>query len=209
MVTTARLFFVITLLGISTHLASAQRSQAQITAGGVTISEPGVYELAELFDHADTVGIVKVVSGDTENYDVAVYKAQVVKSFKGASVGETIYFGPYVGERLGWESVVFLRNAPAPISPKVASGTSYGKVRYARVFNEGYSSMETSYKCIFDGQDVSQKCDHGVRVCTDYIKLPANTRTFPPAGEDTSFGCRWVRKTSLVSLLEALQKARE
>jgi hypothetical protein len=38
--------------------------------------------------------------------------------------------------------------------------------------------METSYQCIFDGSDTSQKCDYGVRVCTDYIKLPSAMPTF-------------------------------
>jgi len=207
MVTTMRLLLVFALLGISTHLTSAQQSQAQITGGGVTISEPGVYPLAGLFQHADIVVVAKVLSGDTENYAVPVYKAEVVKSFKGASVGETIYFGPYVGERLGWEYILFLRNSPDPIVPKVANTASYGRVHFTKVFNEGYSSMETSYQCIFDGQDVSHKCDYGVRVCTDYIKLPKNTRAFPPVGEDTPFGCRWVRKTSFLSLLEGLPQA--
>jgi len=59
----------------------------------------------------------------------------------------------------------------------------------------------------FDGHNVNEKCDDGVRVCTDYIKLPADTPTFPPTDEDTSFGCRWVRKASFVSLLESIQKA--
>ena len=207
MITTMRLFLVFILLGISTHLTAAQQSQAQITTGTVSISEPGVYQLAGLFQRADIVIVAKIVSGDTENYNVPVYKAEVVKSFKGPSVGETIYFGPYVGERLGWEYILFLRNSPDLIAPKVASAASYGRVHYAEVFNEGYSSMETSYKCIFDGHDVSQKCDYGVRVCTDYIKLPENTRAFPSVGEDPPFGCRWVRKTSFLPLLEGLSKA--
>jgi hypothetical protein len=207
MVRTARLFLSIAVVGIFAHPAVAQRSQAEISANGTTISEPGVYQLAELFKHSDIVASVKIVSGDTEHYDGAVYKAQVVRSFKGSSVGETIYFGRYVGERLGWEYFVFLQNADAVV-PKSGSLTSYGKVRYSRVFNEGYSSMETAYKCIFDGHDVSEKCDHGVRVCTDYIKLPANTPIFPPTDEDTPFGCRWVRKTLFITLLESIQKAK-
>jgi len=193
------------VVGISAHLAVAQRSQAEIAANGITISEPGVYQLADLYKHSDIVASVKIVSGDTEHYDGAVYKAEVVKNFKGSTSGETIYFGPYVGERLGREYFVFLQNADAVV-PKGGSATSYGKVRYSRVFNEGYSSMEIAYKCIFDGHDVSQKCDHGVRVCTDYIKLPVNTPIFPPTDEDTPFGCRWVRKTLFVTLLESVPK---
>jgi len=147
MVETARVFVFVAIVEICSHLAVAQRSQAQITANGATISEPGVYQLAELFKHCDIVASVKIVSGDTEHYDGAVYKAEVVKSFKGSSVGETIYFGRYVGERLGWEYFVFLQDGDAVV-PKGGSDVSYGKVRYSRVFNEGYSSMETAYKCI-------------------------------------------------------------
>ena len=205
MIGTMRVFLSIVVVGVSAHLAVAQRSQAQITANGTTISEPGVYQLAELFKHSDIVASVKIVSGDTEHYDGAVYKAEVVKSFKGPAAGETIYFGRYVGERLGWEYFVFLQNADAVV-PKGESATSYGKVPYSRVFNEGYSSMETAYKCVFDGHDVSEQCDYGVRVCTDYLKLPANTPIFPPSDEDTPFGCRWVRKTVFVTLLESIQK---
>jgi hypothetical protein len=204
MLTIERLFLVITLLGISAHWASAQQSQAQITAGGVTISEPGVYELAGLFKHADIVALVKIVSGDTENYNVSVCKAEVVKSFKGTSTGDTIYFGECIGERLGWEYVVFLQNTPDVITPRATSSTSYGKVQYAKVFNEGYSSMVTSYACIFDGKEIAQKCDYGVRVCTDYIKLPRTMRASPPESNDPPFGCRWVRKTLFMSQLDTL-----
>ena len=150
---------------------------------------------------------MKIVSGDVETYSTAVYKAEVVKSFKGAAAGETVYFGPYVGERLGWEYILFLRNVSEPIKPKTPTSAGYGTIRYAEVFNEGYSSMETSYQCIFDGRDTSQKCDYGVRVCTDYIKLPNGTATFPPVAKETPFGCRAVRKTHFVSLLEAFGKS--
>lgn len=209
MLTTVRLGLVIAIVGICPNFAPAQKPQAQIIAGGVTISEPGIYELAGLFEHADIVALVKVVSGDTESYDVALYKAEVLKNFKGTSVGETIYFEPSTRERLGWESILFLRNAPDVITPKGASGVSYGKVHYARVFNQGYSSMETSYACLFDGKEIARRCDYGVRVCTDYIKLPKSVRAFPPESNDPPFGCRWVRKTLFISLLDSLGKPKE
>jgi hypothetical protein len=191
------------LTAISAQLISAQQSKE------VTITEPGIYELSGLFKQADTVALVRIVSGDTETYSTAVYKAEVVKSFKGVHSGETIYFGPYVGERLGWEYILFLRNVSEPIKPKNIANDAYGTIRYAEVFNEGYSSMETSYQCVFDGPDPSQKCDYAVKVCTDYIKLPSATPTFPPVAEETPFGCRAVRKTVFISLLEALGKPRK
>src|SRR5690349_1152744 len=82
-----------------------------------TISEPGTYELATLFKRADRVVLAKVVAGDTESYDVAIYKAEVIKNFKGAAAGETFYFGPFLGKRLGWEYILFLHNVPNPITP--------------------------------------------------------------------------------------------
>lgn len=65
--------------------------------------------------------------------------------------------------------------------------------------------METSYECIFDGKDVDHKCDYGVRICTDYIEIPANFQSYPEDAE-MPFGCRWVRKSLLISTLEGLEK---
>ncbi|MFZ1919894.1 MAG: hypothetical protein WAU58_20165, partial [Terriglobales bacterium] len=51
----------------------------------VTITEPGVYQLSDLLKAADIVAVVKVLSGDTENYEHAVYKGEVIRSFKGVA----------------------------------------------------------------------------------------------------------------------------
>jgi hypothetical protein len=198
MAATQRMLLLIAVAAISAQLISAQQSKE------VSITEPGIYELAGLFKQADTVAIVRVMAGDAEAYNVAVYKAEVVKSFKGAAAGDTVYFGPYAGTRLGWEYILFLRKVPGPIEPKSPLNAGFGTIHYAEVFDEGYSSMEASYQCAFDGRDTSQKCDYGVRVCTDYIKLPRATATFPPVTEETPFGCRLVRKTVFISLLEGL-----
>jgi hypothetical protein len=210
---TPRILLLFMIVMISAHGILAQKvtvttsSAKQVTT--TTITEPGIYKLAGLFKAAHTVAVVKIMSGDTEHYDCAVYKAQVVKSFKGAAEGETVYFGPYVGNRLGWEYIEFLRNVSKPMVPKSTSSPGYGTIRYAEEFNEGYSSMETSYECVFDGKEIAQQCDYGVRVCTDYILLPKSTPTFPPITEDTPFGCRWVRKTVFISLPEKLGGARK
>ena len=199
-----RVLLLAMIVAFSSQLTSAQQSQEK-----VTITEPGVYELAGLFKQADTVALVRVVSGDTETYSVAVYKAEVTKSFKGAAAGETVYFGPYVGARLGWEYLLFLRNVPKTITPKATSSIGYGTIHYSEVFDEGYTSMETSYECVFDGKDIAQQCDYGVRVCTDYIRLPKSMPTFPPKTEEPPFGCRWVRKAVFLSLLDALGNPRK
>jgi hypothetical protein len=170
----------------------------------VTITEPGVYKIGGLFKVADVVALVKIVSGDTENYDHTVYKGEVIQSFKGTERGATVYFGPFVGEKLGWEYVLFLRHVAKPIAPKTAATASYGTIHYSEVSNEGYSSMESSYACVFDGKEIAQKCDYGVRVCTDYVKLPKSLPAFPPEDNDPPFGCRWVRKTVFISFIDTL-----
>lgn len=185
------------LVVLMSALASAQ-SQS------VTITGPGIYKISDLFEAADIVALVKIVSGDTESYDHPVYKGEVIQSFKGTPSGATVYFGPFVGERLGWEYVLFLRNATKPITPKTTAKVAYGTVPYSEVFNQGYSSMETSYECVFDGKEIAKKCDYGVRVCTDYIKLPQSMSAFPPEDNDPPFGCRWVRKGVFISFLDTL-----
>ena len=68
--------------------------------------------LDDLWSRARFVGIVQIVSGTSEGYDGAVYKAQVVQSLKGDDLGDIIYFGPYVGTRVGWKYFVFLSSGP-------------------------------------------------------------------------------------------------
>jgi hypothetical protein len=200
---TPRLLLLFTVLAVLAPLASAQAPTEP------TSREPGIYELANLFKQADTVALVKIVAGDTEAYDVAIYKAQVITSFKGGPAGEPIYFGPYLGERLGWEYLLFLRNVPQTIAPKAASNAGYGTIHYSKIFDEGYTSMEVSYECVFDGKDIAQQCDYGVRVCTDYIRLPQSLPTFPPMTKETPFGCRRVRKAVFISLLDTMTNPRK
>jgi len=174
----------------------------------VTITEPGIYEIGDLFKTADVVALVRIVSGDAENYSCAIYKGEVMQSFKGSQKGMIVYFGPLTGRRLGEEYVLFLRNVDHPIEPTKAAA-SYGTVHYSRIFDEGYSSMETSYECVFDGDEIAQKCDYGVRICTDYIKLPKSMPAFPPEENDPPFGCRWVRKNTFLYLLADLGKEKK
>jgi hypothetical protein len=177
--------------------------------GAAQPSEPGVFQLADLFSRADKVALVKVVSGTTEVYKVSIYKAQVVRGFKGLSTGETIYFGPYLGTELGSEYILFLRDTPAVIEPKANVDGGYGRVRYLEVFDEGYSAMRASYECVFAGGTQNQHCDYGVRVCTDYIKLPRSLPAFTDGSDDPPFGCRWVKKDSFISALDDLRANRK
>ncbi len=203
MTVTARLLLLVIVPAVFTSFVSAQNSKE------TTIQEPGTYELANLFKKADTVAIVKIVAGSTEAYEMPVYKAELVKSFKGAPTERTIYFGPYVGEKLGWEYIVFLRDSPKTATPKTGSKSNFGDIHLSEIFAEGYTSMETSYECVFDGKDIAQQCDYGVRVCTDYIKLPKSTPAFPPMTKEPPFGCRWVRKATFISLLDTLGNSKK
>jgi hypothetical protein len=99
-VLTTRLAAVVITLIISLLFAPQAKAQQ---SHETTITEPGRMTLDDLFKRADTVAVVRILSGDTENYPVAVYKAEVLKSFKGVGTGKTIYLGPFIGQRLGWE----------------------------------------------------------------------------------------------------------
>ncbi len=168
----------------------------------VTITEPGRIELADLFKSADIVAVVHILSGDAESYDKAIYKAEVIRSFKGTKEKGILYFGPFIGSRLGNEYLVFLQSSKEPAVPKKVSTALYGTVQYSNVFNEGYSSMAASYECVFDEKKDSEPCDYAIRVCTDYIILPQDIRTFPAMETDTPFGCRFVHRKAFESLVE-------
>jgi hypothetical protein len=194
------------LSALSSLAARAQSASITTRAGSetVTITEPAIFKLEQMYKMADVVAIIRVVAGDAENYKVDIYKAVVVQAFKGTAVGKTLYFGQYSGGRLGWEYIAFLRNAKEPAVPKIDPAAAYGKVSYLEDFDQGYTAMETSYQCGFDGKSVEEMCDYAVRVCTDYIVLPKNTPTAPPLKKATDFGCRYVRKEKFISLLDKL-----
>ena len=160
--------------------------------------------IRDRFKIADVVAVVRIVSGDTENYKTAVYKAVVVTGLKGTAKGQTLYFGPFIGQKLGWEYILFLRKGKEAATPTTSPTAGFGTVKYLEVFNEGYSQMESSYSCVFDERDQAQSCDYAIRVCTDYVTLPKLLRAFPPERNDPPFGCRWVRKSKFISILDEL-----
>lgn len=198
MSSTVRLATAVVFL-ISGGVGIAQ--SASFSKANVSNVEPAIYSMSDLYRHADKVAVVKVLSGDTEAYEMPIYKGKVVTAFKGLSAGDTIYFGPYLGTELGSEYVLFLRDVPDTFQPKKA-GSGYGAVRYSMVFDEGYSSMRTSYECGFNG--AAETCDYAVRICTDYIKAPQLLETVPPQGTDVPFGCRWARRQQFLSVLDEI-----
>jgi hypothetical protein len=84
------------------------------------------------------------------------------------SVGEIIYFRPYIETELGWEYISFLGDRQKPIEPKAKTKVGYGMVKYSEVFSDRYWSMRTSYECAFEEASESQRYDSGVRVCTNF-----------------------------------------
>lgn len=190
------------LIVLAGAMCSAQKSDDKT----MVINEPGRYDIHELYNDADIIALIEIQSSDAEHYDAAVYKGKVIEGFKGVSAGQSLYFGPYVGLKLGWQYVLFLHKSSSPLAPKDPARPGYGTIQYAKVFNGGYSSLETSYECVFDAKGSNKECDEGVRVCTDYLKLPKKMPVFPPMTVDTPFGCRWVRKTEFFSMLQSLKQ---
>lgn len=188
-------------------IAAAQIPSASITTAphAVAPSEPGVYPIDRLFATADIVAVVHVLSGDAENYENAIYKAKVLQNFKGTQVGQIVFFGPYLGTAVGNEYVLFLKAAPKAAVPQTRPTSGYGSVHWYSVFDEGYSSMGISYECGFSGKEIAQQCDYAVRVCTDYIKLPDSVMTSPPSSQDMPFGCRFMRQSDFLLLLQSLR----
>lgn len=177
----------------------------------ITISEPATVKIQVLLKEADAVAVIQILSGDTEQYPTAVYKAEVLKSFKGTKDRATIFFGPYITYSLGGQYLVFLHRAEKGIEPKAAASTPglrYGRIDvFYRVMYQGYGSMPIRYACVFDGKNVSQQCDYGIKVNTYQVALPRKVRTFPSRTSDISHSNdRWVRKTVLISLLGSLPK---
>jgi hypothetical protein len=179
---------------------------ASFSGPGVTITEPGVYTLAQLYKAADTVAIVEIAAGDAESYSDPVYKGKVVTAFKGASEGQVIFFSP-PGGVLGSQHVVFLKKQKEPLAPNKGA-TAFGVIPYTVDFDQGFTEMRTAYECVFRPKKPGDLgCDYAVRVCTDFIKLPKSVPISTYEDNDTS-GCRYVRKPIFLSLLDELKSAK-
>lgn len=201
-----------TLLGFTICTAGLLLAQqagappASFSTGGVTITEPGIYTLAQLYKAADVVAIVEITAGDAESYTSAVYKGRIIAAFKGGLEGQFIFFGPFARQELGGQYVVFLKKQKEPLAPK-AGATGFGSVPYAVDFVQGFTEMRTGYECVFDPTKSGDLgCDYAVRVCTDFIKLPKKIPISTYEDNATS-GCKYVRKSIFISLLEDLKSA--
>jgi hypothetical protein len=201
-----RAFFIFLLCFIfSASIAEAQEQTA-------TISEPAPVKVEDLMKQADLVAIIHLLSGDTEHYPKAVYKAEVLQPFKGVGKGAVIYLGPFIGYGLGEELLVFLHHSEKGIEPKqpvTTSGLSYGPISsFYLVMYEGYGALRIKYDCVFDGKEIAQQCDDGIRVNAHQVVLPKSVKTYPSSARGSfSEVTKWVRKTVLVAYLQKLSKS--
>jgi hypothetical protein len=159
-------------------------------------------KIEDLYAQADQVALVKVLSGDSEHYSTAVYKAIVETGFKGTAKGQIIFFGPYTGYRIGSEYLLFLKRG-GPQTSDTSTPISYGPLAsVSAIMYEGYAALAVGYECVFDGTEITQTCDDSVQINPDQIVLPQTIKTFP-TGDATAITNykKWIRKDLFISLL--------
>lgn len=186
---------------------SAQIARAQEPK--TTISDPAPVKVEDLLKQADLVAIVRILSGDTEHYPMTVYKVEVLQPFKGAEKGAILYLGPFIGYGLGEELLVFLHHSEKGIEPEsqaVPTGLSYGPISsFYLVMYDGYSALPVKFDCVFDGKEIAQQCDYGIRINTFQLVLPKSMKTYPSSTRGSfSEETKWVRKTVFLAFLQKL-----
>ena len=147
---------------------------------------------------------MKILSGDSEHYPIAIYKAIVMNAYKGTTNGQIIFFGPFVSYGVGSEYVVFLKNGKS-VTPTSSGSLSYGSIPIVgTVMYDGYSALEVGYECVFEGQDIAQQCDYSVQLNPEQIILPEGAQLFPKgdATPITNYK-KWIRKAEFLGLLHS------
>lgn len=196
------------LLGLYFAALATGHSQSSLTTTTSTASytnrEPGRSSIESFYANADAVALVEVTSSDNENYTDPVYKAKVITAYKALKKDQIIFFGPFIGTGLGNQYVVFLKADAQPLSPNTDAKSGFGPVSYYRVMREGYGEMALSYECGFPGNEIKDRCDYAVRICTDYVTLPKSMLVSPSAKQETPFGCRFVRQKEFFSLMKRI-----
>ena len=194
------LLFLIVMMSLF-QPAYAQQAQT------VVLTEPVIIRLENLFQMADTVALVKVLSGDTQNYPKVIYKAEVVKSFKERLLGKRFISGR--AWELDWAGSIFssfgMWQSPWRPTPPQALTTELSiipkcstrvTVRWRPLTNV-YSMGRTLLRSVATARESVRTTSSFQNRCT-----PS-----PPMTEDTPFGCRWVRKEALLSALDTLHES--
>ena len=166
--------------------------------------------LENLYKEADFVAFIKILSGDAEHYDGAIYKAEVLKAYKGTKEKEIIYFGEFISYRIGNEYLAFFKKTDKilgqQIDKDVESGTAPydSKQGFFRIMYAGYSIMPVGFECLFDGKG-TDKCDYGIQLNIKQVIVPSALKTFPEESNTTLLSDKkWVKRTALETSLENL-----
>lgn len=201
-----RLFY----LGILV-LFLVQPALSQRVVKTVSISEPAAVTVENLYKRADVVALVKIVSGDSENFSVTMYKATVLDGYKGVKDNETIYFGPHISYGVGSEYYVFLTKDKKKIGEMISEEKgvkppSFDRsANYLSIMHEGYSVLDVSYECAFEiKQHFTDSCDYAVRINTFQVILPDTLKVYQATVDENSDE-KFVKKQSFEDLIKTLK----
>jgi hypothetical protein len=171
-----------------------------------TIPRP---ELERLYRESDVVAFVKILSGDSENYDDVVYKSVIISSFKGPKQDVDLYFGPYSSYGVGKEYLVFLKDSKTIVGDLLTKDNSTrgpydGSNKYYRIQFGGYSILPVSFECGFGPiSATSNGCDDAVDART--VILPKEIESFPSEFGERSEAKPYVRKRAIVDFLKRIE----
>src|SRR5262249_21400369 len=163
------------------------------------------------FKEADFVGVIEIKAGDSENYEKCIYKANIIKSYKGNVIGKFIYLGPYIGLSIGNQYLAFLKNTNKSLNNFILEKDSEkplpfnGLEIYYNIMYGGYSILPINYICVFDGKEIKDQCDYGIKINTYQVKLPGKLNTFPVSIiENSNADTKWIRRDQLLKYIENL-----
>jgi hypothetical protein len=165
-------------------------------------------KIADLFAEADVVATLRVLSGDEESYEAAVYKARVLTAFKGTETGAVLFFGPYISYGIGSEYLAFLSRSPT-VPQKTGEQSPYPALHtFHEVMYAGFSILELDFACVFGSESADERCDHAVRLNPEQVVLPERFKLFPEAPADASTNYhKWVRRKDLLAHLARLSRS--
>ena len=166
--------------------------------------------LENLYKEADFVGFVKILSGDAEHYEAAMYKAEVQIAYKGAKNKEIIYFSRREGYQIGNEYLAFFKKSDKTIGQNIVKDIKNSSAPYDAekglfyIMYGGYSIMHADYECAFEDNDYRDQCDWSVRLNANQILLPKTLKAYPDNPRD--FREKYVRRKEIEVALEDLKR---
>jgi hypothetical protein len=151
-----------------------------------------------LYEEADFVGYVKILSGEFKEYTGAVYKAKILKVLKGNPTEMEIYLGPFSGYSIGSEYLLFARKTGKTLedhwggtAQPMLSQPYSATAQYFNIMFEGFGMIPIKYIVGLDG--------YGIETVS-HIKLPSTLKDNLVRAENKT----WLSKDILVKYLESL-----